>query len=401
MAHRSIAPRDAVPPTDPFYRIARSPDVTQYPPWRVCGKGRFDDPKREFRVLYAAEDRLGCFVETLEQFSSPLALLEELRDTPSVFLADDILRQGVVPKRWHLERWIGRFQPCTGQKWLDLRATRTHRFLRVSLARTLANLGAANLDFSDILSRRRDITQAIARWAYEHGYQGIAYKSRIDSSLDCWAVFEGAEVMPAGHAEEILRDDEDLLRAVDLLLLTLDSKHLVEFRGSTWRIHRKQHGALDATGLMQISGRYHLGTDKFSEEEVWPALYTALTPEGAIVQIASLDRPGNEHYLGNLKLTEIAVDLSAVLDLRDVVGLGLKPFALVTPNYRVPRLLASTANFWQCEGILVPSLLTSLASGDSLIIFLNRLGPQSRVEAVSDCSPSLVELLQRKSGDYT
>src|SRR6266550_2696501 len=35
------------------------------PPLSVTGKSRFDDPNRQFRVLYVAERRLGCFVEAL------------------------------------------------------------------------------------------------------------------------------------------------------------------------------------------------------------------------------------------------------------------------------------------------------------------------------------------------
>ena len=44
-----------VAPLDPF----------AYPDWRFVGRGRFDDPRREYRVLYAGESRRACFLELL------------------------------------------------------------------------------------------------------------------------------------------------------------------------------------------------------------------------------------------------------------------------------------------------------------------------------------------------
>jgi len=52
------------------HRIGRGSDPWQYPDWsranpdRTFGN-RFDDPDGEYRVLYAASRRLGCFLETL------------------------------------------------------------------------------------------------------------------------------------------------------------------------------------------------------------------------------------------------------------------------------------------------------------------------------------------------
>jgi len=34
----------------------------------VIGQERFDDPLRQYRVLYAAAQRAGCFAETLAAF---------------------------------------------------------------------------------------------------------------------------------------------------------------------------------------------------------------------------------------------------------------------------------------------------------------------------------------------
>jgi hypothetical protein len=66
-------------PRGALHRIARLPDPLAWPPWEVVGGGRFDDPRREFRVLYAAAQRRGAFVETLAQFRPALHALARLQ----------------------------------------------------------------------------------------------------------------------------------------------------------------------------------------------------------------------------------------------------------------------------------------------------------------------------------
>jgi len=40
---------------------------------------RFDDPQDNYRVLYAATQRVSCFVETLARFRPDLSLITELQ----------------------------------------------------------------------------------------------------------------------------------------------------------------------------------------------------------------------------------------------------------------------------------------------------------------------------------
>lgn len=91
----------------------------------------------------------------------------------------------------------------------------TREALRAELAETLVRLGLPVLDVSGVRGPSRALTQALARWAHEHGYNGIAYSSRFDDALDCWAIFEGARFEPAGEPEPIGRDDRDLLTAAE------------------------------------------------------------------------------------------------------------------------------------------------------------------------------------------
>ncbi len=75
------------------------------------------------------------------------------------------------------------------------------------------SLGLDDLDVSGATTTRRALTQAIAGWAHDNGFQGIAYPSRLDATLTCWALFEGAIIEPVPPIRPITRDDPDL-RAV-------------------------------------------------------------------------------------------------------------------------------------------------------------------------------------------
>ena len=182
-------------PSGPLYRVGRLPDPLVWPDWRYAGGSRFDDPSRAFRTLYAAESRLACFVELLAAFRpSPraLALLH------GVVGAEEELSVGVVPGDWARKRCVRAFRLLPRQRWLDLRAFETREALRVELAPKLVELGLEDLDVSGVRGPSRELTQALARLAYERGFSGLAYRSRFDDSLDCWAVFEGAATEPLG-----------------------------------------------------------------------------------------------------------------------------------------------------------------------------------------------------------
>jgi hypothetical protein len=210
--------RPAAAPRGPLHRVGRRPDPLAWPPWDAVGGGRFDDPARRFRVLYAAVRRRGAFVESLAPFRPALALLARLREVTG---AAEPVREARVPADWHRRRAVGRLRLAPGQRWLDLRAAATREALRRELAEELLRLGLADLDLSGVAGPSRALTQAIAGWAHEHGYAGLAYPSRIDQRLTCWAVFEGARFEPVGETEPITPDDPDLRAAARLFGLAV------------------------------------------------------------------------------------------------------------------------------------------------------------------------------------
>ena len=202
--------QEAATPAGVLYRIGRYPDPLDWPEWEYIGEERFDDPQRRYRVLYAAEQRRVCFLETLARFRPSLELLAKLA---AVSGSDEPMPTSSVPADWHTKRCIGRLQLAPGQCWLDLRATSTHLALRREFAGVLVELGIADLDVSAIRGPHRALTRAISRWAYERGYHGLVYRSRFDDQSDCWAIFERSLFSPIHPAEPITRTDPDL-RAV-------------------------------------------------------------------------------------------------------------------------------------------------------------------------------------------
>jgi hypothetical protein len=179
----------------------------------VQGNGRFDDPQHAFRVLYAAARRRAAFVETLAQFRplvTALARLEEVVGT------DEPLPVVTVPSHWYQRHAVVRLRVAPGQRWLDLRAHSTREALRTDLAPTLLTLGLADLDLGHVLGSTLTLTQTISRWAYEHGYAGIAYSSRLDAKLTLWALFEGAKFESVGEPDPVTPDDPDLVAVTRL-----------------------------------------------------------------------------------------------------------------------------------------------------------------------------------------
>jgi hypothetical protein len=212
----------ATAPSDGLYRIGRWPNPLAFPPWEIATRkqNRFDDPHDRFRVLYSAESRLACFVETLAPYRPDGQLLAALKQVTPAESDQDPPLAGVVPSDWRRDRLLGRLNLDSGQRWLDLRLSETLEALRWELADSFRILGHTAFDLSSALSGDRRLTQVIAGWAFEQHFQGIAYKSRFGADLDCWAIFEGARFEEADIAP-IEVDDVDLASAARRFMLQL------------------------------------------------------------------------------------------------------------------------------------------------------------------------------------
>ena len=204
-------------PRRPLYRLGWLPDPLEWLPWERVGDGRFDDPRQRFRVLYAAGQRRGVFLETLATLRPTVEFLARL----SALGPSAEQTMPTIAADWYARRGVARLRLRPRQRWLDLRRLETREAVRAQMAGTLLELGSADLDVASVTGPVRELTQTVARWAYERGYAGLAYRSRLDETLTLWAVFEGAAFEAVGHPEPIGPDDPDLVATARLFGLRI------------------------------------------------------------------------------------------------------------------------------------------------------------------------------------
>jgi hypothetical protein len=123
-------------PKGALFHIGRTPNVLAWAEWAYVGGGRFDAPARlgKFRVLYAAEQRLAAFVETLQKWRPSIEALAALESVtigsgPTPASERDMGRK---PEDWRLKRGIGMLRLLPNQRWLDLRRHETRESLRAT-----------------------------------------------------------------------------------------------------------------------------------------------------------------------------------------------------------------------------------------------------------------------------
>jgi hypothetical protein len=215
-------------PDGPLYRVGRAPDAWALPPWTYAGPdntfgNRYDDPEGEYRVLYAAGQRRGAFLETLARFRADLQLIAELaeiEDDPEYPTAP----AATVPAEWLETRCVGTAR-ADSLLFVDISHSQSLAHLRHHLAARLVHHGLDDLDAGDIRKRTpRALTQEVSRYVFERpeAFAGIRYLSRLGDELTNWGIFEGSEPDEIVEDDEAIEpDDPDLVSALETLNLTL------------------------------------------------------------------------------------------------------------------------------------------------------------------------------------
>lgn len=218
-------------PDDLLYRIGRRPDPWSWPDWIYAGDdgtfdNRYDDPRGEYRVLYASSQRLGPFLETLARFRpDPTIASAEIAGDPR----DDRFPTavpGAVPAGWLDHRLLGTAN-CDAA-FADIGHARSLAHLREALAPVVVRLGLAEVDAAAIRAHvPRAFTQEISRHVYEcttaegdRAFQGVRYLSRLGDDVTNWAICEPAAI-DFLDAEQLRLDDPDLSRAIELFGLVV------------------------------------------------------------------------------------------------------------------------------------------------------------------------------------
>lgn len=187
------------------------PDPSYLPRVRPteAGRNRFDDPDRAFAVRYAAETLRGCLVETMARFRpDPLTDLL-LGDVEGLEPGDvDHADPADAVGAWLREQKVGVLRPDHSEPVLvDVEDPHVlvqldkHPLVRTALDRSGLGTRLSPVHLDAGLVRLggpvgRPITQALARAARDWlQCDGLAYRSRLDPSERCWALWDDTAVI--------------------------------------------------------------------------------------------------------------------------------------------------------------------------------------------------------------
>jgi hypothetical protein len=227
---------EAASPAAPLHRVGRSPDAWAWPDWAYAGPdgtfgNRYDDPRAEYRVLYASSDRRGAFVEVLARFRPEPAVLRELGEIelePGEH--HDGPGPGQLPRSWLSGRVMG--TTLADGPFAAVGASRSLAYLRDRLTDRALHHGIDELDAAAIRAHApRPFTQEVSRLVFECAdangepqFDGIAYRSRLGDEVVNWAIFEpptGEARLREPQSEPLDADDPELAAALELLGIEL------------------------------------------------------------------------------------------------------------------------------------------------------------------------------------
>lgn len=230
---------EVVRPPPRLFRISRRPDPWTWPNWAHVSDdhtfgNRWDDPRGIYRILYAASQRQGAFLEVLARFRPDPAVVAGLA---RIAAEADAIPPGMVPASWLRRRVMG--EASVLGTFAHVGRSRSLAHLRRLLAARLVHYGLPDLDAGTIrLTAPRRLTQEISRCIFEMtevgsvepSDHGICYLSRLGDELENWAIFEMSEAsggeprIEPGRVSDLSPEDPDfqaVLRVHELTLMDL------------------------------------------------------------------------------------------------------------------------------------------------------------------------------------
>lgn len=172
---------------------------------------RFDDPNREYRTIYCADDKRTCLREVLADFRPATKALSEYRKLFGSGSQEE-RSVGKVPMEWRRRKALAEAEiRISSGTVVDIEAASIRKHLENRLADLLAKEGIRHLDAGELRSRKRHVTKRISRTLFDGGHAGIKFHSHLDG-LPCYALFEfRAQLNQLGKAVSLAEDMLELV----------------------------------------------------------------------------------------------------------------------------------------------------------------------------------------------
>ena len=172
------------------WRVGHFASPCDFTPHHLCGwNHRFDDPRRDYRTIYAADKKETCLREVLADLRPDKKAVAEFK---KLFGDDDAVEcAGHVTKVWRDKHVLVQVEiDISSGEMADIESAAVLADLSTRLQRKLKERRLKRLEIARIRSQDRDLTRTASRLLHDDGYAGIDFHSRLDKVL-CHALFEG------------------------------------------------------------------------------------------------------------------------------------------------------------------------------------------------------------------
>ena len=183
-----------------YWRVGYREDPVGFVPLELCTWSfRFDDVKRRFRSVYAAERPETAIREVLADLRPNAAAIGRYVERFGPQAAHDVPSRPVT-ESWRRQHVLVEVAVDAHGPIVDLCDPDARYEIGLHHAELLTAHGMDHLDLSEITARRRPVTQTIAADLHDRlGAAGVRFPSRLGGQ-PCLAVFEGTgELIVAGE----------------------------------------------------------------------------------------------------------------------------------------------------------------------------------------------------------